>query len=109
MSPASGVTRTLTGLRCRVCTSCETFLRWSTIVDGALASAIARAHDEVVIDFVDHHLEDAISAGHRAGRETTRSEVKRHLPPFVEELGEAHLDKAHELHPYVQRVTGVVV
>jgi hypothetical protein len=43
-------------------------LRWSTIVDGALAPAIARAHDEVVIDFVDHHLEDAISAGHKAAR-----------------------------------------
>src|SRR5579872_1819886 len=60
-----------------------------------------------MLDEIEPQLEGAIAIGHTRGGEAARGDVERHVPPMIDERGEAQANLADDLRPHVEGGVGI--
>ncbi len=73
-----------------------------------LDGAVAAFDGQFVIDKVELDLEDAILVVHGRSGQAARRNIKRDIPPMIDERRCCHSDLPDDLRPHVQRRQGVL-
>ncbi len=71
------------------------------------ASSVADLEDQRVIDEIEVDLKDSVPVGNRRGRQPSRGDVERAVPPMIDRRALPESNLADDLRPHVERRAGV--